>query len=157
MEDGIFFALAYAVEKGDTDGLHYLLNRGADPNLWPKSFKGPSLIELAAKSPNSLEIMKLLVFYGLITSDELSKIFELFDVSHVFELVSYIVEHNNREPNLLQMVFRRLSRSDIEGPDVQDMLKYLLDCGMPADCILKNTSTTPLYISIRDNRPDFVS
>lgn len=156
MEDSNFFAIKDAVKKGDIMAVLDLLNKNADPNYKPDWFRGPSIIQTAS-AQNSLEIIKLLLLFGLITDDcVIGQIFQLLDIENAKEFVIHVVE-TNKIPNLIQIIFQQLAKSRYQGPQALEIFKYLLDSGMPVDSPIKNTRMTPLRLSIIQRRFDFVS
>lgn len=148
-----------------------LLSEGANPNHRTKSKK--FMMRIAA-SKNNVEIVKLLVRYGANITVRLIKcIFESV-MDHADDIIPLIIAYNeNRQKQLLQMMVCKLILhiDPEENPPASNVLKLLIDLGLPLDDYIEWTFYeeepmvyekkielfSPLHLSIINAKKDFVS
>lgn len=151
-----------AMEMEDVNKVGELLDRGADPNhnLQYISVTGEAIRH------SYIEIVKLLVKYGAdaeIENEWMGGIFNSKNSKYSKELVEHIIEYNKSNVEVLHEVFRYLIESGLDGPPALEILKILLDNGLPVkgfpSCrlLLVNDSYTPLHVAVFYCRMDFVS
>lgn len=152
-------ALKRAVQEGDVNMVRHTLDQGADPNYIVE--RDRTILRLAIEK-KSMEIFKLLVQYG--AKDEnrrlLYYIFDTANIHHTKELVAHFIKYN-KSADLEQILNWLLLVGHHDGPPGLEILKFLLDSGMPVDELKILTTDddayTPLHVSVADNRLDFVS
>lgn len=153
--------LAKAVEEGNVEAVHELLNQGADPNYLAQDDK--TLVELSMKK-NYIDIIKLLIQYGATLEKESEElglyIFEAEDGRRSKELVAHIFKYT-KDVELLErfMFFLTFCTNHNEGLDI---LILLLDLGLPINEYIgefteEDDTYTGLHLSVMENRIDFVS
>lgn len=158
-------ALKKAVEEGNVEKVHELLDKGAEPNYLSNEKK--TLIKLAMEQ-NYIDTIKLLIQYGaeIKPEDYLDEyIFDSADCSHrTKELVAHIFEYNNtKDIELLgRCLFFLTWCRNHEGPPGLEIFRLLLDLGLPVDEFISGTCTpeddlyTPLHQVAMEGRVDFV-
>lgn len=154
MEYSSNISLEEAVKRSDVKAVQELLEKGADPNYKPRSYD--SLMHLALKKKH-VEVIKLLVQYGAkVKQHFLSEIFNFNSIEISKEFVTQIIKYNE-DVEIIIKIFMQLTYCKSTEPLMMDMLKLLLNHGLPVDDPIDSQSRTPLHYSILSNKADFVS
>lgn len=150
--------LEAGIKNNDLEQVQKLLDDGVHPNFLPYFWWLDNEISM---DDTRSKIIKLLVDHGFFLGDDF--LMWIFDSDrHNTELLKCIIDMNAADDQLLQKIFVRLVFSEYKRKSALDVLRCLLDQGMPLDEYIEDNalwsySVTPLHISVMVENIDFVT
>lgn len=136
-----------AVRLADKEGVERILRKGETIRTAHEGFFPSPMTE------NHVEIVKLLLRHAAIKKEKT-----------MFPVYSIRFRMQDKTIKTVKIIFEELMNSECKGPLELDVLKLLIDHGLPVNDYYRDfsreyisTLATPLFLSIKKKRADFVS
>lgn len=145
-----------AVIDGELKKVIKLLDEGAIPSYKPDWWRN-KMIRLAIRE-NHPEVVKLFIQNEDIEIDRelINYIFSKENSQHARELLALVIRHHKNGKLIEKIFFKLVYTNHYEKTLALDMLKLLLEHGLPTDDFIGGSDFTPLHLSVKNRKADFV-